>query len=189
MAGLGGESNRLMKYCRSRAQAPAIAGVAWLVPVDSVKNSWPTGKKLLAPIVPLPSTPQMPMSLRSTVRKQDRADPVPLGDGGGELWGAPPVTCVAGATRSGLIRPSAHGPRLENEAMSFASLASESGVEQPSSPTELLPRFAMDMDRTFSVPPTAMTFLAVPGGLTVDELGPPLLTANTITISWLPSTA
>src|ERR1039457_5318733 len=117
------------------------------------------------------------------LKRQDKADPVPLGDGGGKLWGAPPVMCVHGATISGLIRPSAQGPRLEKLAISFALLASVSKVVQPSSPTGLLPPLAVDMERTFSMPPTAMTFLAVPGAVTVPEPGPPSPSEKTKTIS------
>ena len=40
--------------------------------------------------------------------------------------GTPPTMCEPGATRSGLFRPSAHGPWLEKLKMSFALLASES---------------------------------------------------------------
>src|ERR1039458_9325149 len=181
MAGLGGVSDWLMKYCLNNAQAPATAGEEWLVPEDSVKNCWPTGKKLLAPNVSLPGTAQTPRLpapkigsyIVPKLKKQSKADPVPLGDGGGKLWGAPPVMCEHGATISGLIRPSAQGPRPEKLAMSFALLASAWKVAQPSSPAVLLPPLAVDMERTFSVPPTAMTFFAVLGAVTVAEPGPP----------------
>src|SRR5207245_1289048 len=36
MAGLGGLEPTLIKYCRSKAAAPAMAGVEWLVPEEVV---------------------------------------------------------------------------------------------------------------------------------------------------------
>src|ERR1017187_6555401 len=123
------------------------------------------------------------------LKKQDKADPVPLGDGGGKLCGVPAMMCEHGATRSGLIRPSAQGPRLEKLAISFALLASVSKVVQPSSPAGLLPPLRVDMERTFSVPPTAKTFFAVAGELMDRVLGPSSPSEKTITISWLPFAA
>src|SRR6266850_4585006 len=121
------------------------------------------GKKLLRlPAVPPPGRAQTPEPL-----KQLRALPLPEGDGGGLIWPTPPVMCVPGATISGLRRPSEHGPRLEKVAMSSAELAAVSAVLQPSLPAVLLPPFAVDIERTFSLAPTVMTFLAVPGEPTV----------------------
>ena len=59
---------------------------------------------------------------------------------------------VPGATRSGFIRRSSVGPRLEKSRMSRALLDAAS-LTQPSPPVA----------RTFSEAPTVITFLAVPG--------------------------
>jgi hypothetical protein len=46
IAGLGVPQAWLMKYCRTRAEPPARAGVEWLVPEDVEYHCWPIGKKL-----------------------------------------------------------------------------------------------------------------------------------------------
>src|SRR5436190_17050495 len=119
-------------------------------------------------------------------RKHGMAEPVPPGDGGGLSCATPPEMCVPGATSSGFLRPSVHGPRPEKPTMSFELSADASVRPQPSFPPGSLPPLAVEIDATFSVAPTVMTFLAVPGELTVCGFEPALPAAKRITISWLP---
>ena len=63
--------------------------------------------------------------------------------------------CVPGATRSGFMRPSCVGPRLEKLMMSLALSAPPFETPQPSVPEP----------RTLSEAPTVITFLAVPGAV------------------------
>src|SRR5215510_13708989 len=99
-----------MKCWRIKAAKPEIAGVEWLVPSEAVYHCCPAGKKFE------PTPPQTPVAL-----KQVSWVPVPLPAGlAMEFCGAPPETCVPGATISGLRRPSDVGPRLEKAIMSFA---------------------------------------------------------------------
>ena len=83
--------------------------------------------------------------------------------------------CVPGATTSGLTRPSVVGPRLEKVARSWALSASALETPQPSVP----------VGRTFSEAPTEITFLAVPGEVSVSVSLP---AEKTCVISWLPDT-
>src|SRR6267142_1454170 len=106
-----------MKYCRSSAHAPAVAGVEWLVPEEVVKNCWPSGKKLFGlPTPPLFVRPHTP----SPVKHAFALPMLLAGSGGGLVCPTPPVTCVPGPMMSGFFRPSVHGPRDENEIMSLA---------------------------------------------------------------------
>ncbi len=94
------------------------------------------------------------------------------------LSGCAPVTCVPGATRSGLRRPSSVGPRLEKLATWRALSALASGVAQPSTP----------LARTPSDAPTVMTFFAVASEWIVPcPTVPSLPAANTSTSCWLPA--
>ena len=87
-----------------------------------------------------------------------------------------PLRCVPGATRSGLTRASAVGPRLENVAMSWTLFASPLRTSQASVPNA----------RWLSLAPTVMTFLAVAGVLIVRAPGPPLPAATTSIICCAP---
>src|ERR1035437_8240681 len=93
---------------------------------------------------------------------------------------APPLTWVPGGTRSGFLRESAHGPRLEKLMMSLALSAPLSVRPQLSDPPK---------GCTFSHVPTVITFLAVPGVPTLLVDGPLLPAAKTMTICWLPLVA
>src|SRR6185312_13955645 len=99
---------------------------------------------------------------------------------------------MPGATRSGFMRPSWQGPRLEAQAMSSALWVLASDSPQASSPLVLLPPLILDNERTFSDAPTVITFLAEPGESIPCEPfgvhGPALPAANTNDISWFPAT-
>src|SRR5947208_10456235 len=124
--------------------------------------------------------------------KQSSAKPRLKGDGGGEFCGTPPVTWMPGATRSGFMRPSEQGPRLEEQEMSSALIASESVSLQASDPFVLLPPLAIERERTLADAPTVITFFAAPGESMPCELfgvhGPALPAANAKIISWFPLT-
>src|SRR6185295_19126013 len=84
--------------------------------------------------------------------------------------------CEPGAQISGFLRESDVGPRELNDERSVALSAAVFAKPQPSVP----------VGRQFSDAPAVMMFLAVPGGCTVEPVGPSLPAANTIVISWLP---
>src|SRR6185295_15397739 len=102
-----------------------MAGVEWLVPSEDVYHCCPTGKKSL-----VPGPAQTPVALKQAI-----AAPVPLPVGLAiEACPTPPVTCVPGAMISGLMRPSAVGPRLEKLMTSLALSAPASPMPQASVP-------------------------------------------------------
>src|SRR6185503_1366552 len=99
---------------------------------------------------------------------------------------------MPGATRSGFMRPSVHGPRLDEQEMSsaleaFASLSSHASI-----PFVEFPPFAIESERTLAEATTVMTFLAEPGESMPRDFfgvhGPALPAANVKIISWLPPT-
>src|SRR3954464_5916566 len=124
--------------------------------------------------------------------KQSSAKPKLKGDGGGEFCGTPPVMWMPGATRSGFIRPSEQGPRLDEQEISSALSASESVSPQASDPLVLLPPLAVERERTLAEAPTVITFFAEPGESMPCEFlgvqGPALPAANAKIISWFPAT-
>src|SRR5262245_35822987 len=161
----------LINHCRAIRAPPAIIGAACEVPLEAVVQPWEGGQKSV------PGPPQTPLAVKQTSGE-------PVGFAGGSArwpgdWNRPPVRCVPGATRSGLLRPSAQGPRAEVFLRSLALSASLSSTRQASAPPNGWTLFAA---------PTVMTFLAVPGEPTVLAPGPPLPTEKTMTISWLPAT-
>src|SRR5512133_724236 len=160
----------LRKYWRTRAVAPAVAGVEWEVPEEAVNHSCPLGQKF-------PGPPHTPLA-----SKQLFAWPSGLPGGSARwpaAWATPPLTWVPGAMKSGLRRPSEVGPRLEKKATSKALSAAVSATPHWS---------AAPKGCTFSEAPEVMMFFAVPGSPTVLAPGPALPAAKTITISWLPAT-
>src|SRR6185312_8518267 len=90
------------------------------------------------------------------------------------------------------MRPSLHGPRLEEQLISSALFASVSPSPQASNPFVVLPPLSLESERTLAEAPTVMTFLAEPGESMPREPlgvhGPALPAANAKIISWLPST-
>ena len=169
IAGLGAGWPWLMKCWRISAAAPATSGVAWLVPEEAVYHCWPAGKKFDPPV-----PPQTPVPLKQARRGAGARDGLTIA-----AWKTPPERWVAGATRSGFLRPSDVGPRLEKLMMSLALSAPVSPMPQPSAPPNGLDALgAADGDDV----------LAGPGRPTVFAPEPPLPAAKTMTISWLPAT-
>ena len=76
------------------------------MPDEVVYHCCPSGKKLLGLDVP-------PDRLRAQTPFALKVASAPPSAPGAGAWATPPVTCVPGATMSGLMRPSSHGPRLE----------------------------------------------------------------------------
>src|SRR5688572_11323456 len=145
-----------------------MAGVEWLVPDEAVYHSCPAGKKS-APPGPAHTPP---------AAKHARPSPVPLTGPTLVSCALPPETCVPGAIRSGFLRWSPVGPRLENGMMSRALFAWASVVPHPSAPPNGL---------TFSEAPAVRTFFATPGLPTVFAPIPSLPAAKITVYSWLPT--
>src|SRR6185295_19213215 len=98
-----------------------MIGVECEVPLEAVVHCWPTGQKLL---VPGPA---------HTPEASKHASCCPFGSAGGLACcplscATAPETCEPAATRSGLMRPSAVGPREEKKTMSLALSAAVSAT-------------------------------------------------------------